>query len=61
MDMDEIIANQTPREMNPYVQLILDNAVASTMRYWLELGTDKLLYYLARKQYHQKNKKLGNL
>lgn len=49
VDMDEIIASQTPREMNPYVQLILDKVVAPTIRYWFELGTDKLLYYLSEK------------
>lgn len=49
VDMDEIIGSQTPREMNPYVQLILDEVVAPTIRYWFELGTDKLLYYLSEK------------
>jgi hypothetical protein len=33
VDMDEIIASQTPREMNPYVQLILDDCI-NTIKIW---------------------------
>lgn len=47
VDIHEIMASQTPREINPYVQLILDEVVAPTLRYWFELGTNKLLSYLS--------------
>ena len=47
VDIHEIMSSQTPREINPYVQLILDELVAPTLRYWFELGTNKLLSYLS--------------
>ena len=47
VDIHEIMSSQTPREINPYVQLILDEVVAPTLRYWFELGTNKLLSYLS--------------
>jgi len=49
VDIDEIILSRTSREMDPYVQIILDEVVAPTIRYWLELGSDKLLCYISDK------------
>lgn len=49
VSIDEIIASQTPREMDPYVQLIVEEIVAPTMRYMLEIGTAKLLSWLSKK------------
>jgi len=61
VDMDEIIASQTPREMDPYVQLILDDVVAPIIRYWFELGTDKLTSYLSEKGIPSAKQKIKEL
>lgn len=47
VDIDEIIASRTPKEMNPYVQFVLERIVAPIIRYGLEVGTDKLSSYLS--------------
>ncbi len=49
VDIDEIIASRTPGEMNPYVQLILEEVVAPVISYGFEVGTDKLISYLSEK------------
>lgn len=49
VDIDEIIATRAPKEMNPYVRLILDEIVAPIIRYRFEVGTDKLISYLSEK------------
>jgi len=49
VDIDEIIASRTPREINPYVQLILEEIVAPVIRYGFEVGADKLIFYLSEK------------
>lgn len=49
VDIDEIIASRTPREMNPYVQLILEVIVAPVIRYEFEVYIDKRISYLSEK------------
>lgn len=49
VDIEEIIASRTPRELNPYVQLILEKIVVPVIKYGLEVGTDKLISYLSDK------------
>lgn len=49
VDIDEIIASRTPKEMNPYIQLIYEEIVAPAIRYGFEVGTDKLISYLSEK------------
>lgn len=49
VDIDEIISSRTPREIDPLVLFVLDEVVAPTIQYWLELGTDKLLWYISEK------------
>ena len=48
-DMDEIKSSLTPKEINPYIQLILHEIVAPTIRYGFELGANKLISYLYEK------------
>lgn len=49
VDIDEIIASRTPQEMNPYIQLVLDEIVAPILRTMFEVGTEKLICYLSKK------------
>ncbi|MDD3184181.1 MAG: hypothetical protein PHT76_02610 [Anaerostipes sp.] len=49
VDIDEFIASRTPKQMNPYVQLILDQVISPAITYGLEVGTDKFINYLSVK------------
>lgn len=49
VDIDELLKSQTPKEINPYVRLIIDRAVAPYIKRELEIGTDKLLSLISEK------------
>jgi hypothetical protein len=49
VNIDELVASRTPKQMNPYVQLILDQVIAPAITYGLEVGTDKFINYLSAK------------
>ncbi len=49
VDIEDIVASHTPREMNPYIQLVLDKIVAPIIRHGFEIGEEKLMAYLSDK------------
>ena len=49
VDIDELLNNQTSKEINPYIRLIIDRVVAPYIKRELEIGTDKLLALISEK------------
>jgi len=49
VDIDKLLKSQTPKEINPYVRLIIDRVVAPYIKRELEIGTDKLLSLISEK------------
>ena len=49
VDIDELLKRQTPKEINPYVRLIIDRVVTPYIKRELEIGTDKLLSLISEK------------
>lgn len=49
VNIDELLKSQTPKEINPYVRLIIDRVVAPYIKRELEIGTDKLLSLISEK------------
>jgi hypothetical protein len=49
VDIDELLKSQTPKEINPYVRLIIDRVVAPYIKRELEIGTDKMLSLISQK------------
>lgn len=49
VDIEEIIEMKEPKDMNPYVRLILEEIIAPSIQYAFEVGTDKFLNYLSYK------------
>ena len=49
VDIEEIIGITEPKDMNPYVRLVLEDIIAPSIQYAFEIGIDKLLCYLSDK------------